>query len=176
MSTARIATRATHRGAILLVAMLFLLLLALVAGTVMQNSMFEVQMAGNDQFREEAFQRVEAMTTAIAVDFDNFPVVGDVGYTICKIGVSAGCDVSTIALTSAITDVPTGVQLNYSVKRLAPLYTERAWVRRSESDVCGASCKYAHFEAIATYDGGDLRLGNAAVARGVELQFTGAVR
>lgn len=169
-----ITTSASHRGAILIVAMLFLLLLALVAATVVQNSVFEVQMAGNDQFREEAFQRVEAITTAIAVDLDNFPVVGDVGYTLCKTGVG-GCDVSTIALASAITAVPTGVQLNYSVTRLAPLYTERPWVRRSESDVCGASCKYAYFETIATYDGGDLRLGNAAVARGVELQFTGAV-
>lgn len=176
MTSAPITTIAPQRGAILIVAMLFLLLLALVAATVMQNSMFEVQMAGNDQFREEAFQRVEAITTAIAVDIDNFPVVGDVGYTICKAGVSAGCDISTIALTSAITAAPTGVQINYSVTRLAPLYTERPWVRRSEGDVCGASCKYAYFETIATYDGGDLRLGNAAVARGVELQFTGAVR
>lgn len=170
------AKRAKSRGAILVVALLFLLLLALVAATVMQNSLFEVQMAGNDQFREEAFQRVEAITTAIAADIANFPVVGGVGYTICKTGAGAGCDLSTIALTSAVTDAPAGVQLNYTVVRLAPLYTERPWVRRSERDVCGASCKYAYFETNASYAGGDLRLGNAAVARGVELQFTGAAQ
>ena len=57
-----------QRGAVLLLAMVFLLLMAIVAGTVMQTSVLEFFMAGNDLFRVEAFQQAQAITSEIGDD------------------------------------------------------------------------------------------------------------
>ena len=76
--------KSPQRGAVLLIAMIFLLLLAIIAGTVTQTSILEFFMAGNAQFREEAFQEAQAVVTEISSDAGNFPVVGQIGYKLCK--------------------------------------------------------------------------------------------
>jgi len=53
--------RRRNRGAVLLLAMVFMLMLAVIAGSVMQTGVLEFHMAGNDQFQEEAFQRAQAI-------------------------------------------------------------------------------------------------------------------
>ena len=59
-------SKTKNRGAVLFLAMIFLLLLAIISGTVIRTSILEFQMAGNDQFREEAFQRAEAIAANLS--------------------------------------------------------------------------------------------------------------
>lgn len=163
------------RGAVLVVALIFLLLLALVGVTVMQTSMFETQMAGNDQFKEEAFQRAEAVAAAIPADLpnvaNNFTTAGGVGWTVCKTGATAAmCDENKITVDSSVSTVPSGVALDYYVVRQAPEFAKKPHKRRSEDKACGISCTYYYFEVVATYDSGDTRLGNATVVHGIEIE------
>ena len=46
-----------QRGAVLLLALVFMLMVAIIAATSMRTSILQLHMAGNDQFVEEAFHR-----------------------------------------------------------------------------------------------------------------------
>lgn len=163
--------RVASTGAVLLVAMVFMLLLALVAGTVMQTSMLEFRMAGNDQFREEAFQQAQAVAASISQDIDNFPVSGAVGYTICDVGnPNTSCNTNT--LTYDTTSVTNPALLSGIVTREGPLILESFPVRLSESQT-SSSPNYdaAVFEVKVEYNGSDEGLGNAAIAQGVAVRI-----
>ncbi len=165
----RFTYRTKSTGAVLLVSMIFLLLLALVAGTVMQTSILEFRMAGNDQFREEAFQQAQATVASVVEDLDNFPVTGDVGYKICLAG-SSGCDSTVLTYdTSVVTD---SSLLTVEVTREGPLIMETFPVRLSESQT-SSSVNYdaAIFEVHAEYSGSNQGLGNAEVVEGVAVRI-----
>ncbi|MCW8195244.1 hypothetical protein F6455_10640 [Proteobacteria bacterium 005FR1] len=158
-----------QQGAVLIVALIFLLLTAMISGTVMQTSILEVKMAGNEQLQEEAFQRVQAVANAITADPNNLVVAGDVGYKICPAGVS-GCDNNSLALPTLVTNVPTGVALSYHVERLGPLFAPMPF-RMSEANAGSASAySAALFEISADYDGGSAGLGSSRIAQGIALR------
>ena len=158
-----------QQGAVLVVALVFLLLTALISTTVMQTSVLEVRMANNDQLREEAFQQVQAVANAITADSNNLVVSGDVGFTICAVGVT-GCGAATITLASAITAVPVGATLTYQVERQGPLFAPIPF-RVSESNAGSASAyKAALFEVDAQYNGVAAGLGQARIAQGIALR------
>ncbi|MGQ9427297.1 pilus assembly PilX family protein [Gilvimarinus sp. F26214L] len=158
-----------EQGAVLIVALVFLLLTAMISATVMQTSVLEVRMAGNEQLREEAFQRVHAVANAITADANNLVVTGDIGYRICATGVGA-CDSASIALDSAITDVPNGVTLNYHAERLAPLFAPLPF-RMSEANAGSASVySAALFEIDARYEGSAAGLGRSHIAQGIAVR------
>lgn len=160
---------ARNRGAVLLLSMIFLLLLAMIAGTVMHTSVLEFRMAGNDQFREEAFQKAQAIATALSEDTDNFPVTGGVGYTICQAGDGdAACDVSSIVVDATVAAVPAGTTLVYRVERQGPMIMESLPFRQSQSNASSSlAFDAALFEANVSVDGSSARLGRAGVAQGV---------
>lgn len=156
-----------QKGVVLIVALIFLLMTAMISMTVMRTSTLEVKMAGNEQFREEAFQQVQAVLTAIADDSpNNLVVAGDIGYTICQAGVS-GCDANTLNVVSDLNTVPTGASLNYSAVRLGPLLTNLPFRLGEEQASGAASFKAALFEVEATYDGVSAGLGRSSAAQGV---------
>lgn len=164
-----VSNRSKNSGAVLLVSMIFLLLIALVAGTVMQTSVLEFRMAGNDQFREEAFQQAQAAVASVVEDLDNFPVTGDVGYKICETG-SSGCDSTVLTYdTSVVADASL---LSVEVTREGPLIMETFPVRLSESQA-SSSVNYdaAIFEVHAEYSGSNKGLGNAEVVEGVAVRI-----
>ncbi len=160
---------ASQRGAILLLSMICLLLIAMVAGTTMHTSILEFRMAGNDQFREEAFQKAQAVATALMEDPDNFPVAGQVGYTVCATGSSdPGCDVTTIVIPAAVSSVPAGVVVDYRVERQGPLIVQGLPFRQSQSSASSSlAFDSAFFEAQVAVDGGAVSLGRSEVAQGV---------
>jgi Tfp pilus assembly protein PilX len=85
------------RGAVLLLALVFMLLLAMIAATVMQTAILQLRMAGNDQFLEEAFHKAQAIATELSLSPDNFSLEGGVGYTNCPVGVEElDCDRSQL--------------------------------------------------------------------------------
>jgi hypothetical protein len=156
-------------GAVLIVALVFLLLTAMISGTVMQTSVLEVKMAGNEQLNEEAFQQVQAITNAISADPNNLVVIGDVGYKICAVGVT-GCDAARISLTPTINTAPNGVDLSYSATRKAPLFAPMPF--RMSENVAGSASAYsaALFEINAKYDGSGAGLGRSHIAQGIAVR------
>jgi hypothetical protein len=163
--------KASSKGAVLLLAMIFLLLLAMVAGTVMQNSILSFRMAGNDQFREEAFQKAQGIVSAISEDQDNFPVSGGVGYIICKDNtVTAGCSADFAPIDPDVVTLPAGVTIDYQIERQGPLLLETIPFRLSQ-DSTSSSLAYdaAIFEAKVEVDGSAVGLGKAQVVQGVAI-------
>jgi Tfp pilus assembly protein PilX len=163
------AAGSKNKGAVLILSMVFMLLLAMVAGTVMQTSVLEFRMAGNDQFREEAFQEAQAIASGISEKQVNFPVTGDVGYTLCKAGDSDSvCDETSLVVGNTTISVPTGVSVSYRVERQGPAILESLPFRQSQSNV-SSSLAYdaAVFEVTATVDGTAEKLGRAEVAHGI---------
>lgn len=162
-----------QRGAVLLISMIFLLLLALVAGTVMQTSTLEFRMAGNDQFREEAFQQAQAVATSISENINNFPVTGDVGYKIC--GGGSGCDAYTLTYDSGV--VTDSTLVSATVVREGPLILESFPIRLSESETSSSpSYDAAIFEVGVEFNGSGQSLGNAEVAQGVAVKIASSAQ
>lgn len=161
----------SQRGAALIIALLFLLLLTLVATTGAENSTLQLQMAGNEQSRVEALQRNMAILDAIIDDADNAPVVGGVGFKICDLAATdASCDLKEIEIASSVTSVPTGVDVDYFVTRVGPLEVDAPSM--SEELASSASAyKFARQEITSTIDGTDARLGNSTVVQGMQVRI-----
>jgi len=161
-------------GAVLILAMIFLLLMALVAGTVMQTSILEFRMAGNDQFREEAFQKAQGIAAAISADQDNFPVSGGVGYIICEDVADTtkypDCGESLAVLDPDVLSVPSGVTFTYQVQREGPAFLDSLPFRLAQGST-SSSLAYdaAIFEAHVQVDGGSVGLGSAEIVEGLAI-------
>ena len=174
-SSKRVTTgRSRQRGAVLLLAMVFLLLMAIVAGTVMQTSVLEFFMAGNDQFREEAFQQAQAITTEIGDDIDNFPVTGGVGYLVCPQGINTvggeTCNANFPAEPDSVANVP-HEDVVYTVVRQGPLILESLPFRQRESQASSSPAfDAAIFETDVIIDGSASRLGSANVVQGLAVR------
>ena len=98
---------ARQGGAALIIALMFLLLITLVATTGAQTSTLQLQMAGNEQSRVEAQQHALAILDAIIDDTDNAPVVGGIGFKICEVDSADGsCDLLQISLDEGVTTLP----------------------------------------------------------------------
>lgn len=155
----------------LLLAMIFLLLLAMIASTVTRTSILEFQMAGNDQFREEAFQKAQAIASALAEDEDNFPVAGSVGSRICEPtdpDPNSVCNFTTLAVDGETRAVPAGVDVSFHIERQGPLFIESLPFRQREGDASSAQAfDAAVFETVVEVDGSDARLGRASVVEGI---------
>lgn len=159
-------TAGLQRGAVLILALVFLLLLAMIASTVVRSSALQLRMAGNDQFRETAQQKALAIASALSGQPENFRISGGVGYTLCRPGDS--CDSATLAVAAVTEAVPAGVELVYQVRRQGPLLVEALPLRLSESNVSSNQVfNAAIFEVSVRVDGSAVRLGSAEVARGI---------
>jgi len=158
-------------GAVLIIALMFLLLIALVAATTSETNTLQLQMAGNDQLRADAHQRVMAILDAILDDPDNTPVIGNIGYKICDAGsLEASCDQTLINLDSAVTDVPIGTSTDYFVTRVGPLETGAPVM--SESMASSASAfNVARYEVTASFQGDAARLGNSTIVQGITVKI-----
>ena len=160
------------RGAVLLLAMVFMLLLAVLAGTSMQSGIIQVKMANNELLKEEATQNTLAIVDAIGSHLENFSVQGRVGHTLCKPTASAEyCDSQKfVSLDPRVLRLPQGVTVEYEVERIAPLYLQSLPVRQAQDSV-SSSLAYAAaiFEIHARVDGRESGLGFAEATRGVAL-------
>lgn len=163
----------SQSGAVLVVALIFMALTALISAGVLNSSLLEVKMVGNEQFKEEAFQTTEGVLDAIVAGYaNNLPIVGDVGYKVCatSMGASANCDAAVMTVPSTVSAVTTGVSLIYQAERLGPLMAPMP-VRQSEKDASSAgSFNVALYEVNAIYDGRDVRLGHHEVFAGVAIR------
>ena len=167
-----IAERGRSKGAVLLLAMVFMLLLAVLAGTSIQASIVQLRMAGNELFHEEAFQGAMAVVDSIGSELDNFSVEGVVGRTLCRSADSAKyCDSKQVAkIDPRVEDFAEGMELVFGVERMAPLLLHSLPIRQAQQSV-SSSLAYdaAIFEIHAKVDGRGRGLGAAEAVRGVTL-------
>jgi hypothetical protein len=160
------------KGAVLLLVMVFMLLLAVLAGTSMQASIVQVRMASNELFHEEAFQGALAIIEAIGSELGNFSTEGVVGRTLCKSTDSAKyCDSQKIVkIDGRVDGFPEGTEVGFEVERMAPLYLQSLPIRQAQQSA-SSSLAYdaAIFEIHAKVDGRESGLGSAEAVRGVAL-------
>jgi hypothetical protein len=112
----------SQSGAVLVVSLILLLLLGLLATSVSENSLLQVQMSGNDEAKLAAQHEAFAIVDAIIENSESAPVLGDLGYTVCSIDEAqqpSTCDESTIDLSS-LGVIPSDANVTFYVQRVGP--------------------------------------------------------
>lgn len=164
--TSLLQAKHQQQGAILLLSLVFLLLLAIVASTVARTSTLQLQMAGNEQFRQAASQKAQAVVSALIESEANFPLYGDIGHSLCDS--ASVCDENTLAVAMSTEAVPDGVALHYQVQRKGPLLLDSLPYRAAEqSAISSRHFDLALFEVSAEVDGRSVRQGHARVVEGI---------
>ena len=115
-----------------MLALVFMLMLAIVSTAVMQTGALQFHMAGNDQFQEEALQQAQAIATELARHPDNFSLTEGVGFTNCfSVKQSPGCD--SYSLVGPLpTVLAQGIDLDYRVIRQDPYLLKGLSLRNAE--------------------------------------------
>ena len=152
-----------ENGAILIVALMFLVAITLFTISSMRSSKIGLLMAQNDESRISAIQSAQALSDAIVANPSSTPVVGRTGYTSCTAGES-NCDRSDLAVENAIL---TGrVDSNYvsaRVERVGTVFRPPPRVVESSIDKFTS----ASFSITTTFDRAEDGLGRQQVTEGV---------
>ncbi|GAB3092375.1 hypothetical protein G8770_05280 [Aestuariicella hydrocarbonica] len=156
-----------QRGAVLIIALVFLALIALISVSSMDSSRLEAYMAGNEQARVDALQRAQAVVDLLGDEDGSFRVTS-VGYLRCNSGNSdADCDSTAAlaisnsdvaALVSGITDLSYTSEFYYESTKAPP-----ASIGNGSGQAYGA----AYFDVKVLYDNSDNRGGRAQVSQGI---------
>lgn len=163
MNTGRLHQR--QQGMVLIVSLLLLLVMAMLAMTVSQTNVLQLQMSGNDQAKTESLQHGLAITDAIIADKGNTAVVGDVGFRLCDADLSTGCDDYVIAVEPAVLD-PNNATINYYVERVGPELTSAPFLDE-ESASSASAFSVARQEIVVSYDRSSSGLGKVEVVQGL---------
>jgi hypothetical protein len=163
--------RAACRGAVLLLALVFMLMMALVATTVMQTAILQLRMSGNAQFLEEALHTAQAIASELSLQPENFSLEHDIGRGNCPANASVA-DCQSYQLLAPVSAVaPAGVQLDYRVTRQEPLFWHGFPIREAEHLASSSrSFNAATFEISVRIDGSRNRLGSAHIVQGIALR------
>ena len=157
------SARNGQEGAILVIALIFLLTITMLTVASMRSSNIGLYMAQNEESRISAEQGARALADAIVSDPGTTPVIGSAGFTICTPGeancdrVDLSIDNETLAAAIASNDI------NARVQRLGPAF--RPPPRAVESSIDKFSA--AMFEVTTTYDRTDEALGRRQISEGV---------
>ena len=141
---------------------------------MMQTAMLQFQMAGNDQFYEEAIQQSRALAAELAGSSANFSMSGGVGFTRCHFGASGpDCDKNDLEPPTSVT-VAEGVDVEYRIVRQDPLLLEGLPFRDSQDNASSIrNVGVAVFEIDVLVDGSEQRLGRARIVQGVAVRMVG---
>ncbi len=153
------------RGAILILVLVYLSLLALVSASAMRSAALQVRMAGNEQFAAAARAQARAIANAVAQDPTNFDPGAAVGLARCVMAdAAAGC------VSGGLASLPAplaAAAIDYRVVRRAPL--ELADVPLGAGEAGNTAAQFALFEVQVR---AGLTAPFAEAARGVLLGLT----
>lgn len=160
-----------QQGSVLLLALVFVLMLSLIAASVVQTATLELRMAGNHQFREEANQIAKAIAAELALNPGNFSLASLVGQSKCAhTNAAPDCDLRSLQLPPSAQAV-SGYDLDFRVTRTAPLlwqnYPIHVPVEKLNED---EPFHAALFEISVRVDGRHNRRGVAHVIEGVAVR------
>jgi Tfp pilus assembly protein PilX len=159
-------------GAILLLALVFLLLLSIVAARVMKTGALQLRMSGNDQFAEEAVQQAQAVATEVSLEPRNFLLESMIDDTNCLPADPRDDCTFARLLTPHTAQLDASLQLQLQVTRQDPLVWRGMPIRESQHSASSSnSFDAALFEVEVAIDGSERRLGSARVVRGIAVRM-----
>ncbi len=150
-------------GAILVIALMFLVAITLFTISSMRSSNIGLFMAQNEESRIAAGQAAQALADAIVASPASTPVVGQPGYTACTAG-ETGCNRNDLPVTDPV--LASAIANNYihaRVERTGTLF--RPPPRAVETSIDKFTS--ASFRVVTTYDRIDEGLGHEQVTEGV---------
>ena len=150
-------------GAILIVALMFLVAITLFTISSMRSSNIGLFMAQNDESRIAAEQAAQALADAIVASPASTPVVGSPGYTACTAG-ETGCDRNDLPVTDPV--LASAIANDYiqaRVERTGTLFRPPPRVVETSIDKFTS----ASLRVVTTYDRIDEGLGHEQVTEGV---------
>ena len=163
MKTKPMPMRKKQGGAILVVALMFLVALTLYTISSMRSSNISLFMAQNEESKVAAAQAAQALADAIVASPASTPVVGDTGYTACTAG-ETGCNRNDLPVTDPV--LASEVANNYLQARV-----ERtgAAFRPPPRAVSTSLDKFssASFRVTTTFDRVEDGLGREQISEGV---------
>ena len=152
-----------QHGAILVIALVFLVAISLLAVGSMNSSNIGLHMALNEESRIAAEQGAQALADAIVSDTGTTPVVGGSGYTICTIG-EDNCDSTSLPIANPILSAAIAEgHIRARVQRQGPQFRPPPRIVESSIDKFTS----ASFEVTTTYDRVDESLGRQQITEGV---------
>lgn len=156
-------TRQKQRGAILVIALMFLVAITLYTISSMRSTNIGLLMAQNEESRVAAEQAAQALADSIVATPASTPVVGKTGYTACTAG-QAGCTRNDLPVTDP--ELASQVAANHMAARVERTGTIfRPPPRAVDTSIDKFSS--ASFRVVTTYDRVDEGLGHEQVTEGV---------
>src|SRR5262249_1184621 len=156
------------QGMVLLLALVYMLITAIIVALVLQTGGLQLRMAGNDQFLEEAFNQVQAIVTEVSLNTNNFTLEGGIGDTNCPpLTRDARCNRNELSVPPSAVAL-SGAVVDYRVIRQEPLLW-RSFSPREAQGSASSSNRFdaAVFEIDARIDGSEKHFGSAHVVQGV---------
>jgi hypothetical protein len=150
-------------GAILVIALMFLVAITLFTISSMRSSNIGLFMAQNDESRIAAEQAAQALADAIVASPASTPVVGEPGYTACTAG-ETGCNRNDLPVNDP--ELASAVANDYiqaRVERTGTIFRPPPRVVETSIDKFTS----ASFRVVTTYDRIDEGLGHEQVTEGV---------
>lgn len=163
MSIQNVTSMQKQGGAILVIALIFLIAITLFTISSMRSSKIGLHMAQNEESRITAVQAAQALADAIVADPASTPVVGTTGYTACTTGQS-GCNRDDLAVSNDV--LYSAVASNYlsaRVERTGNVFSPPPRIVESSIDKFTS----ASFKVITEYDRADEGLGRQQITEGV---------
>jgi hypothetical protein len=153
----------SQRGAALVTALVFLVILTLLSVTSIRSSTMGVRMALNEEARFASLQAAQAMTEAIIGTPGATLVIGGAGFTNCTSG-EANCDRYTLPVPDGYLAAEVAAEnLSARVNRLTAPDMPPPRALESSMDKFSAT----GFQVTATFDRTDDGLGRARLVEGL---------
>ncbi len=152
-----------QQGAILVIALMFLIAITLFTVSSMRSSKIGLQMAQNEESRITAVQAAQALADAIVANPASTPVIGKTGFTACTAG-QYNCDRNDLPVNND--ELNSAVAANYlsaRVERIGAIFRPPPRVVESSIDKFTS----ASFKVTTEYDRVDEGLGRQQITEGV---------
>ena len=163
MRTRPLSTKKRQGGAILVVALMFLVAITLYTISSMRSSNIGLFMAQNEESRVAAEQAAQALADAIVASPASTPVVGNTGYTACTAN-ETGCTRNDLPVTDPV--LASAVANNHMqarVERTGTIFRPPPRVVETSIDKFSS----ASFRVVTTFDRVEDGLGREQITEGV---------
>lgn len=167
-----------QNGAALFTALMFLIIITMLSLAAMRSSVIELRMASNQELKNTAFQRAQAVVDATIGDSTNMPTLADVGATNCmasepSAGDASVCDATGVDLDDNYLGTMTAYfdgstengEVYARVMRLGPL--EKSAPRSIGTSA--AVYSVATYQVDGVYDLSEIGQGKAQIREGLML-------
>lgn len=163
MTNRPVNSRQKQQGAILVVALMFLVAITLFTVSSMRSSNLGLHMAQNEEARIAAVQAAQALADVIVANPASTPVVGKTGYTACTAG-QKNCDRNNLPVTNpTLAGEVATYHLSARVERTGTVFRPPPRVVESSIDKFSS----ASFRVTTTFDRVDEGLGRQEITEGV---------